>query len=156
FEMGDVHVDHAAPVHTVELSAYFIGKLEVTCAQFDAFARKTRHVTTAEDSGKGYRRYDGSDRPPGYTVGNVGALLEGLSRRNPFGLGKAPRDDDPVLQVSWDDARAYCAWAGLRLPSEAEWERAAIWDAEHVRALKHPWGDVLCDKGSPRFANIAD
>jgi len=62
-------------------------------------------------------------------------------------LQKEQRADHPVVCVSWQEARAYCRWLAQvsgqpwRLPSEAEWEKAARWDATHNHARIYPWGD---------------
>jgi formylglycine-generating enzyme required for sulfatase activity len=70
--------------------------------------------------------------------------------------GASAYDDYPVIQVSWYDAQTFCEWRGARLPSEAEWEKAAGYDAVQSLKLRYPWGDGFigtnlnyCDSGCP-------
>ena len=65
--------------------------------------------------------------------------------------GKIPegRENHPVVNVTWEDAQAYAKWCGKRLPTEAEWEKAAAWDMEKKRARAYPWGD----RPDPKKAN---
>ncbi len=63
------------------------------------------------------------------------------------------QDDQPVVGVTWDDAQAYCQWAGLRLPTEAEWEKAAGWDEGKKLKKWWPWGDTEPDPERTNCAN---
>ena len=105
-----------APKHRVTVDGFWMYTHEVTVAQFQKFVDATGHKTTAEKEGKG-RHYNAEK--------DEWVWVKGLSWRCPFEKGAAARPDHPVVQVSWDDAQAYCRWAGARLPTEAEWEYAA-------------------------------
>jgi formylglycine-generating enzyme required for sulfatase activity len=135
------------PAHDVELSAYAIGKLEVSNAQFAAFVTATGWRTRAEELGKGGCLDDQTLKMKWHS---------GASWRDPRGDGKKPPADHPVVQVTWDDAQAYASWAGLRLPTEAEWERAARWDPAGRRTLRYPWGDDPPARGGPLVGNVFD
>ncbi len=112
------------PIHAVALSAYFIGKYELTNEKFAAFVKATKRVTVAEKQG-------------GKTW-------------------KGEPADHPVVNVSWEEARDYCAWASLRLPTEAEWERAAAWDAKIRVSRKYAWGDERPTSLTAKYANVPD
>ncbi|HZV00923.1 MAG TPA: bifunctional serine/threonine-protein kinase/formylglycine-generating enzyme family protein [Planctomycetota bacterium] len=135
------------PAHEVHLSPYFIGKYEVTVEQFGRFVQATGLVTAAEKEGvSNVFRMHG--------VGRIGK--EGASWRDPEGIGRAPPPTWPVTQINWDEATAYCKWAGLSVPTEAQWERAAGWDASRGRARRYAWGDEELHAGSPLYANVAN
>jgi serine/threonine-protein kinase len=137
------------PRHSVLLSAYFIGKYEVTNEQFEAYV-KAGHVPDTEA-----RHLFGSRRVSTDTKAEtfVGAI-PGATWRMPDGKHPSgPRE--PVVHVTWHDANAYCEWAGLKLPSEAQWERAAGWDARKGDTRRYPWGDGW-HPGDPPLANVTD
>lgn len=143
FAMGsDVHYREEAPVRTVEVSPFAIARTEVTNAEFRAFVDATGYVTTAERDLDPAAHPDwpadllaaGSMvfAPPADPAALADATawwryVPGANWRRPTGPGStiAGLDDHPVVQVSPEDAEAYAAWAGGRLPSEAEWEFAA-------------------------------
>jgi len=112
------------PVHEVELGAYFIAKNEITNEQYRRFTRATGYP---EPSFPDYRGYD--DWPEEWV-----RRYEELAAQ----MGRPFRElpDHPVGNVTWEDAQAYCRWAGLRLPTEAEWEFAAR--GQELR--QYPWG----------------
>jgi formylglycine-generating enzyme required for sulfatase activity len=114
FWMGKPDVDrdgeeNETPYHKVYLDAYYIGRCEVTNAQFARFVKTTGYRA----GGNWKKNYNSS-------------------------LG-----EHPVAGVSWNDAVAYCKWAGLRLPTEAEWEKAA----RGTKWRKYPWGNEYYGSG---------
>ena len=156
FAMGDPFGegyagDGEAPVHRVELPAYRIGATTVTNAQFATFVKATGHVTDAEELGVSavfHLAFTGDRRDVvGTAAGTPWWLaVRGADWRHPDGPGSdaATRPQHPVVQVSHRDAEAYAAWVGGRLPTEAEWERAARGGLEGARFA---WGDELAPDG---------
>jgi len=119
FIMGsDTGDPEDAPAHDVDLPAFEIDKFEVTNADFAAFVEATGYASDAEKLGK-------------------------KSWRDSFGDGM---ENHPVVRVTWNDAVAYCAWLDKRLPTEAEWEKAA----RGTEGLSFPWGN----EWDPSKANV--
>ena len=124
-----VHQRSEEPVHSVYVDAFRIDRREVTRARFQRFVENTGYVTDAEKRGFSVMFENGRRLE-----------VRGLSWRHPLSAqGSAEwRPDLAVTHVSWNDAQAFCSWAGKRLPTEAEWEKAARGGL--VSAL-YPWGD---------------
>lgn len=110
FTMGSDSGEHdEKPMHRILLDAFWIDVFEVINAQYKKCV----------DAGK--------CQPPSSSSSN----------RNSSYFGNSQFDNYPVIYVSWEDANAYCAWAGKRLPAEAEWEKAA----RGTDARIYPWGN---------------
>jgi formylglycine-generating enzyme required for sulfatase activity len=137
--------DGEGPVHEVVLGPFRIDRTPVTNDRFARFVDATGYVTEAERFGDAAVFHSLVAAAEGDVLGASSAapwwrLVRGADWRHPAG----PRSDldglgdHPVVQVSWNDAVAYCAWSGRRLPTEAEWEYAA---RGGLRAARYPWGD---------------
>ena len=132
FQMGSTTGDvDEVPVHTVELDAFYIDQHEVTNAKYQTFVAATGHPPP---------------RGIGYTA--VYELLK--NDYEPWNDPGFNHPDQPVTTVTWFDATAYCEWVGKRLPTEAEWEKAARGGLEGAR---YPWGDTEPDNTSANFAD---
>jgi formylglycine-generating enzyme required for sulfatase activity len=156
------------PQHRLYLPDFYIGKVPVTNAQFAAFAKAVGYKTQAEERGFGWAWTE-----------SQGEWLKGADWCHPRGpqTGIAEKADHPVVQVSWHDAVAFCRWLSeatgqpFRLPSEAEWEKAARGPVAGSapstssgreptgsgRGRIYPWGDEPPDKARCNFGqNVGD
>ncbi len=161
FVMGsDRFYAEERPAREVSVAAFRLMRAPVTNAEFASFVAATGHVTTAE---AGIDPAQDPGFPPEYyapaslvftpTDGPVPLddprhwwrLAQGARWDAPEGPGSSleGRMDHPVAHVSFADAEAYCRWAGLRLPTEVEWE----WAAGGGPSTTYPWGDALAPEG---------
>jgi formylglycine-generating enzyme len=145
--------DGEGPVRRVRLSAFAIDRNPVTNEEFAEFIQATGHVTDAERYGWSFvfAMLLPDDFAPTRAV--VGMpwwrQVHGATWLHPEGRGSdiGDRLDHPVVHVGWGDAAAYAAWAGKRLPTEAEWECAA---RGGLKRRRYPWGDELTPGGEHR------
>ncbi|GAA2874846.1 hercynine oxygenase [Actinoplanes cyaneus] len=140
-------LDNERPAHVVDVPAFLIDAAPVTNLDYLAFIDAEGYDDPRWWSPRGWahRNEAGLTAPMHW-------FREGADwhyRR--FGRVEPVRKDEPVVHVGYFEAEAYATWAGKRLPTEVEWEKAARWDPETGRSRRYPWGD---DPPGPEHANL--
>lgn len=175
YEMGGDNSQASAdeyPKHAVQVSSFYMDATEVTNAQFKKFIDATGYITTAEQRPDWEELKKtlppGTPRPADELLVPAALVFQqasgpvnlndysswwswvpGASWQHPEGPNSSieGKENYPVTQVSWDDAQAYCKWAGKRLPTEAEWEWAA---RGGLTNNIYPWGSEPVNSGKPK------
>jgi len=148
--------DGEGPVRKVFVDTFWIDVAPVTNDEFARFVGESGYVTEAEQYGWSFvfGGHIPEDRFAELVEDTVAGApwwckVSGAMWSAPEGPGSdvVGREEHPVVHVSWNDGMAYCAWAGKRLPTEAEWEYAARGGLEQKL---FPWGDELTPGGEHR------
>ena len=141
--------DGETPVHPVFVPEFEIDVTSVTNEQFAAFIADTGYRIEAEVFGFSAVFHLALQTDPSNVISAASGTpwwlgVTGADWAHPGGPGSSVDglEQHPVVHISWNDAVAYCDWAGRRLPTEAAWERASRGGLE---AARYPWGDELMD-----------
>jgi iron(II)-dependent oxidoreductase len=135
-------LDNERPAHAVDVASFFIDTTPVTCGAYAEFIADGGYDDPRwwTEAGWAHRQRAGLSAPLywGRDAGN------GHSQwvRAVFGVTEPVRPAEPVLHVCWYEADAYARWAGRRLPTEAEWEKAARFDPATGLSRRYPWGNA--------------
>lgn len=127
-------LDNERPAHRVDVAAFRIGRVPVTNREWRAFIDDGGYRQPQWWSERGWRHC--------VQAGLTAPEFWGSDRRSRirFGHVEALPDDEPVQHVSYFEAQAYATWAGARLPTEIEWEKACAWDPAAGVRRRYPWG----------------
>lgn len=152
FEMGTSvepwALDNERPAHTVDVGAYWIDTAPVTNAAYAAFVDAGGYDDPRLWTDTGWRhRMEAGLVAPQFWERDA----SGRWHRDRFGVLAPIVDDEPVVHVGFHEAQAYARWVGKRLPTEAEWEKAARHDPTTGRSRRYPWGD---QEPTPEHANL--
>ena len=143
---GAVAQDNPAGIDWQPIGAFAMARTETTVGQFRRFVEATKTATRAERAGGGEAFEAGWTKKPGWTW------------RTPFGAQRAAADDEPAVHIAFDEAQAFCRWAGGQLPTDAQWLAAAYteqrpnppppWQAG--KTYRWPTGDARRRRAVPR------
>jgi len=140
--------DNERPAHEVELAPFWIDTAPVTNRAYTEFVAAGGYHDPRWWTRAGWAwRVEAGLEPPEFWR----AAGDAWERRR-FGRWEPLPSDEPVQHVCWYEADAYARWRGRRLPTEAEWEKAATWDPGAAAKRRHPWGD---ERATPAHANLA-
>jgi len=149
--------DGESPIRKIKVNPFYMDKHTVTNREFKTFVDETGYKTESEKYGWSFVFYKFLPQDSAMRIQRVSSTpwwfaVEGAYWYQPEGSQSSieARMDHPVIQVSWHDAKAFCDWAGKRLPTEAEWEFAARGGLEQKR---FPWGNELTPNGE-HYCNI--
>lgn len=134
-EVSEPHsLDNERPPHSVEVPTFRIGRVPVTNGEWQQFIADGGYRQPRWWSGRGWsHRQEAQLEAPQFW--NAGA-----GTRTRFGHVEDIPADEPVQHVTFFEAQAYAAWAGARLPTEVEWEKACAWDPAVGARRRYPWG----------------
>jgi len=140
-------LDNERPAHAVQVDGFWIDTTPVSNAAYAAFVEAGGYDDQRWWSAEGWaHRVEAGLRAPSSWQHDNGQWW-----RTRFGVVEPVPPDEPVQHVCWYEAEAYARWAGKRLPTEAEWEKAARHDPATGRSRRFPWGD---DDPAPEHANL--
>jgi iron(II)-dependent oxidoreductase len=133
-------LDNERPAHVVDLPAFRIARFPVTNAEWQQFIEAGGYAEPRYWSARGWAHRESADlqRPQFWQA-------DGSRRR--FGIVEDIPPDEPVQHICYFEAQAYAAWAGARLPTEQEWEKACTWDPALGLRRRWPWGEAPPSRG---------